>query len=171
MGEVREMPMTYQISAEQREEIAAQKKKTMDARIYRKLEVLWFRAEGKTNSEAAELTGYSESRVNHLVSEYCRNGIGYFLEEHRKGGNRRNMPKEKEVEFLEGFRESAEAGKELTVRDVLSEYRKIVPEAYPSTVYDLLRRHKWRKVMPRPRHPKAASEAEQEASKNKTKVR
>jgi len=56
-GEERDMPKTYQINAEQREEIAVQKKKTEDARIYRKLEVLWLRAIGKTNKEAAELTG------------------------------------------------------------------------------------------------------------------
>ena len=159
------MPKTYQINGEQRQEIEAEKKKAKDARIYRKLEVLALRGGGKTNDEIAAITGYSADRVSRFVSEYCRNGIEYFKEEHRKGGNNRNMSLEEEKAFLKQFEEAAESGKQLTVAEITKAYREIRPNAHQSVVYKLIHRHEWRKVSPRPKHPKAASEAEQEASK------
>ena len=111
--------MTYQISAEQRKEIESQKKVTKNVSAYRKLEVLALRASGRTNHEIAAITGYSADRVNHLVSEYCRNGIEYFKEDHRKGGNNRNMSLEEERAFLKPFEEAAELGKQLTVSEII----------------------------------------------------
>ena len=159
------MPKTYQISGEQRKEIEAQKKETKEASVYRKLEVLALRGSGKKNHEIAAITGYSADRVSHLVSEYCRNGIDYFKEEHRKGGNHRNMSLEEERAFLKPFEEAAESGKQLTVAELTEAYREMRPNAHQSTVYKLIHRQGWRKVMPRPKHPKAASEEVQDASK------
>ena len=159
------MPKTYHISEEQRLEIETEKKKTQSARMYRKLEVLALRGSGKTNEEIASITGYSTDRASRLVSEYCRNGIEYFKEEHRKGGNNRNMGLEEEKAFLKQFEEAAESGKQLTVADVFKAYREIRPNAHQSTVYKLIHRHEWRKVSPRPKHPKAASEEVKEAAK------
>ena len=164
------MPMTYHISGEQRMEIESQKKVTKKASVYRRLEVLALRASGKTNQEIAAITGYSESRVNHLVSEYCRNGIEYFKGDHRKGGNNRNMSLEEERAFLKPFEEAAESGKQLTISEIITAYQAIKPNAPKSTVYNLLHRHEWRKIMPRPKHPKAASEEVQETSKKLSNV-
>jgi transposase len=146
-------------------EIEAQKKATKKASVYRRLEVLALRAGGKTNHEIAAITGYSADRVSHLVSEYCRNGIAYFKEDHRKGGNQRNMSLEEERAFLKPFEEAAESGKHLTMSEIIKAYQAIRPNAHKSTVYKLIYRHEWRKVMPRPKHPKAASEEVQDASK------
>lgn len=159
------MPKTYYISAEQGLEIEAQKKVTKNVVAYRRLEALALRAIGKKNHEIAAITGYSADRVNHLVSEYCRNGIEYFKEDHRKGGNHRNLKPEEERAFLKPFEEAAESGKQLTGVEIIKAYREIRPNAHQSTVYDLMHRHGWRKVSPRPKHPKAASEEAQDASK------
>jgi len=39
----------------------------------------------------------------------------------------------------------------------------------PSTVYRMLDRHKWRKVMPRPKHPKSKPEEQEAYKKNHRK--
>jgi transposase len=159
------MPKTYEMSKAQEMEIEADKKRTKHASVYRKLEAVAMRANGKKNREIAEITGYSADRVSRLVSEYCRNGIGYFKEDHRKGGNHRNMTPEEERAFLKRFEEAAESGKQLTVGEMIKAYREIRPNAHQSTVYKLIHRHGWRKISPRPKHPKAASEEAQEVSK------
>ena len=159
------MPKTYQISEEQRVEIEAAKKEAKSAVVYRRLEAIALRASGKKNDEIAAITGYSVDRVSRLVSEYCRKGIEYMKEDHRKGGNHRNMKPKEEEAFLEPFKEAAESGKHLTVAEIIKAYREIRPGAHQSTVYKLIHRHEWRKVMPRPKHPKAANEEAQDASK------
>ena len=95
-----EMPKTHRINDEMKKEIEEIKNSTKDVRLYKKLEVLSLRATGIRNEQIAEITGYSKSRVSALVSEYAKNGIGYFICEHRVGGNRRNMPFDQEKAFL-----------------------------------------------------------------------
>ena len=162
------MPKTHQIKDEMKKEIEEIKNSTKDARLYKKLEVLSLRAAGMKNEQIAEITGYSKSRVSALVCEYAKNGIGYFIYEHRIGGNRRNMSIEEEKAFLNQFHELAEKGQMLTVEDIFLEYLKTHENASISTIYKLLHRYGWRKIMPRSKHPKKASEEAIEASKKLT---
>jgi transposase len=165
------MPKTYQLTEENKKEIEEQMKKTKKVSVYKKLEVLLLRAQGKKGTEIAEKTGYSPSHISVLISEYANNGIGYFQEEHRKGGNHRNMSKEEEQEFLEGFRKQAEAGQILNVGEIKKKYYETIgkPANSNSVIYNLLRRNGWRKIMPRSQHPKKASAEVIEASKKLTK--
>jgi hypothetical protein len=79
------------------------------------------------------------------------------------GGNRRNLSQEAEESLLTPFVAMAEKGRILIVSDIHKAYETAVGHPVPpSTVYRMLDRHSWRKVMPRPRHPKANPE-EQEA--------
>lgn len=162
---VRKMPKTYQINEEQKKEIDELKNSIKDATLYKKLEVLSLRASGTRNEQIAKITGYSKSRVSALVCEYAKNGMGYFKCEHRIGGNRRNMPIEQEKEFLKQFEMLAEKGQIITIEDIYHEYLKTYKNASKTTIYKLLKRHGWRKIMPRSRHPKKASEEAIEASK------
>ena len=58
--------------------------------------------------------------------------------------------------MLESFIEQASAGGVLKVTEVQQAYEARVGKAVPdSTVYRVLERHGWRKLTPRPRHPKA----------------
>ena len=162
------MPKTHLIDDKQKREIEEAKKSTKDAKLYKKLEVLSLRATGMKNEQIAEITGYSKSRVSALVSEYAKNGIGYFICEHRVGGNRRNMSLADEKEFLKQFQELAEKGQLLTIEDIFLEYLKMHNNASIATIYKLLHRHGWRKIMPRSAHPKKASTEAIEASKKLT---
>src|SRR5580700_524013 len=76
---------------------------------------------------------------------------------------RENMTLAAEKALLECFAEAAGAGEMLNIHDLKAAYEQAIGHATSnSTIYNLLARHGWRKLMPRPFHPKrdiAAQEA------------
>ena len=163
------MPKTHQFTEEQYEEVTKLLAKTKEAKLHKKLEVLQLRMEGYKNAEIGKITKYSKSRVSALVCIYVREGITYFEKENRRGGNRRNLSFEEEAAFLAKFKESAEKGRVITAGEIKAAYDKKCGHVSGSgTIYQVLGRHGWRKVMPRSRHPKKASEEAIEASKKLT---
>lgn len=154
----------------QKSQIRHWKKKIKNVNLYKKIEILYFASLGYTNAQISELTGYTIRRISSLLTEYLQNGIGYFLEEHRRGGNRRNLTDEQEAQIIEKFRPLAEAGKIVNLSKMKTEYERIRGAAVSnSTFYDFLHRHKWREVMPRGAHPKKATPEAIDASKKLTK--
>lgn len=120
---------------------------------------------GLSSEEISKITEYSLSRVSHLISLYNRFGIEELAIK-KYGGNHRNMTPEEEKEFLEPFRQQALAGEILEVSEIINAYaNKLNKKVSKSTVYDLLHRHDWRKVMPRSEHPNKANDEAIEAYK------
>jgi len=77
------------------------------------------------------------------------------------------MKLEEEKAFLAKFAKAAAAGELLNVSELKIAYEKAIGRPTSnSTVYNLLARHQWRKVMPRPFHPDRNVEA-QNASKKR----
>ena len=146
-------------------EIETARKKNRNKNIERRLYVLVMRAEGKSLEEISEKTGYHISTASKLIARYMRDGISAIAENHYKG-NRRNMSFEEEAAILAPFIERAERGEMVDIKEIAAAYQKAVPHKISDTqIYYVLHRHGWRKVMPRSRHPKKASEAAIEASK------
>ena len=59
-----------------------------------------------------------------------------------------------EKALLAGFAKAAGAGEMLNIHDIKAAYEKAIGhETSNSTVYNLLDRHDWRKLIPRPFHP------------------
>ena len=82
------------------------------------------------------------------------------------GGNRRNMSFEEEAAILAPFKERAEKGEMVEISEIAKAYQSAVSHPVSKgQIYCVLHRHGWRKVMPRSRHPKKASEEVIEASK------
>lgn len=85
------------------------------------------------------------------------------------GGNRRNMSIEEERAFLEPYKKQAEQGHLTEVSAMKRAYEdKVGHTIGGSQIYYVLRRHGWRKVMPRSKHPNKASDEAIEASKKLT---
>ena len=127
------------------------------------------RASGKKLAEIATATGYSFSGIVKLVSKYREGGLGAIVENHY-GGNRRNMSYEEESALLEPFWKKAEAGQIVEVSEIKAAYQESVGHSIGTAqIYYVLRRHRWRKVMPRSKHPKKASEEDIEVSKKLTR--
>ena len=157
--------MKYRITAEQKLELGQIRKLNKNKRVENRLRAIVLRAEGKELNEIAKITGYSRSYVNKLIATYCKEGIGAIVENHY-AGNRSNMSLEEEAALLETFRKKAEQGQIIEVREIKAAYEEKVGHSIGgSQIYYVLRRHGWRKVMPRSKHPNKASEEVIEASK------
>ena len=109
--------------------------------------------------EAAEIalhTGTTKRTVHQVISDYNRQGVE-AIETPGKGGRRRGyMSLESEKNFLTQFMDSALTGLITNVTKIKRAYEaKIGQKVHQSTIYRLLERHEWRKVMPRSHHPGA----------------
>jgi transposase len=107
-------------------------------------------------SQIAQVLGWATATVHITHSRWAREGEALF-ELKGKGGRRsHNLTEAEEAEVLAPFVEQATAGNVLKAADIQAAYEARVGRAVPnSTIYRLLKRHGWRKVAPRPRHPKA----------------
>jgi transposase len=153
------MPKTYKISKEQALEIRAKMKEVTNVNAYKRLQAVALRGEGKKNDEIAEITKYNSDYAGQLCKIYHKEGIDGLLKDGRKGGNNRNMREEEEKAFLGQFEEAAGKGEIITIGEIAAAYDEEVGKEHESksTVYALLHRHKWREIVPRPKHPESAS--------------
>lgn len=162
------MAQKYEITAEQKIEIEKARKENKDKRIEKRLKVLCMRADGKSAREIGEATGYHYARVSTIVSKYVHDGLEAITGNHY-GGNRKNMSFEEEAEILRPFLEISRNGQMVEISEIEAAYKKVVGHSIScAQIYRVLQRHGWRKVMPRSRHPKKASDEVIEASKKLT---
>jgi len=82
--------------------------------------------------------------------------VGEALKSKPSGGRKReNITLAEETVLLARFAKAAGAGEMLNIHDLKAAYEKAIGhDTSNSTVYNLLARHGWRKLMPRPFHPK-----------------
>jgi transposase len=134
------------------------------------MEAVALLGEGKTPEEVAEIKKYNAQYVRKLGLQYHERGLEAFGVDGRRGGRQRIMSSESSAEFLREFEEQARAGTILTVSEIAKALDKKTGKERKSlsTAYSLLHRHKWRKVMPRSKHPNKASDEAIEASKKLT---
>ena len=159
------MGRSYQFREKEIEEIQAARKKNKDKRAEQRLKALELRAKGKSREEVSQSTGFCKEYVSQLVKKYREKGLEAITGNHY-GGNHRNMSKKKEEEILAPFKADAEKGKMLEIHEIAEAYQAAVDHHVSGgQVYRVLARHGWRKVMPRSRHPKKASEEDIESSK------
>src|SRR5271167_1543609 len=131
------------------------------ATVYRRIQMVLLREDGKTQPEIAELTGASLSTVNRAHMAYDSGGVNALRPKPTGGRRRENMTLEEEKAFLTKFAKAAGAGELLNIGELKSAYEQEIGHATSnSTVYDLLARHEWRKLMPRPFHPDRNIEAQ-----------
>ena len=162
------MPKRNAIQEAQVIELEAHRKRNKNKNVEKRLKTLLLHAEGKSRDEINEKTGFSKSYISRLVSKYCRDGIGAIVE-NKYSGNRRNMNLAEEEEFLAEYKEQAEQGHIIEVNVIKQAYEaKVGHKIGGGQIYRVLARHGWRKVMPRSRHPKKASDEAIEASKKLT---
>jgi len=153
------------ISEEEYEQIKEAAKKNKNKRVDKKLQVLIMRHDNKGNEEIAVRTGYNVRYITTLMGQYKNQGLEEFIRI-KQTSHRRNLSEKEETEVLERFEQAAEAGQELTVSEIQKRLEKALGRpASHDYAYRVLHRHGWRKVMPRPKHPKAATKEEQDSSK------
>lgn len=156
------------LTKEQIAEIETVRKNNKNKKTERRLCVLSMKAQGKKLDEIVERTGFSPTYARSLVTKYFAEGIMAIIGKKRQA-NHRNMSYEDESAFINDFIDRAKKGELLTVKDIKIAYETRVGHKIGSGhIYMILKRHDWRKIKPRPVHPKKASEAAIEASKKLT---
>ena len=163
------MPKTYRISRREIAEISEARKSNRDKQVEKRLRAVELRGEGKRNTEIAQRLETSSDMVSRWVSMYAKGGLAALLPKKREA-HRRNMSYEAEKNFLEAYVERAEAGQMVEVSEMKAAYEARVGHRISSgQIYRVLKRHDWRKVKPRSRHPKKATPEAIEASKKLTR--
>ena len=159
------MKVAYHITEEEYLEVIQQEKRTRDKRVSKRLQILISRYEGMSNKEIAKKYDLSPDRVSHLISEFKKVGLEEYVRV-KYEGNHRNMTYDEEQAILDEFIEAAERGQIITVKEIkLAFDEKLGRDTGRGYIYMLLARHGWRKIKPRPKHPKKASDEEIAASK------
>ena len=162
------MKAKYAINQADYAEVKNRRKQTKDKRLDRKLQVIELRYEGKTGNEIASKLDYSKNQVSLICKAFVSQGIEEFCRQ-KYTSHKRLMSLEQEKQFLQKYKETAEKGQIVSAVEIKKELDKLFQrDTGKSYVYNLLKRHGWRKIMPRSRHPKKASEAKIEASKKLT---
>jgi transposase len=83
------------------------------------------------------------------------------------GRYRQNLTREQEQQLLTPFLEQAAMGGVLVVAPVQAAYEAALGRpVHHSVVYRALHRQGWRKLAPRPKHPKASEEAREAFKKS-----
>jgi len=160
------MKSKIKFTEDEKEKIEQLMKEMKNSKLYKKLEVISLASKGYTNEEISKITNYSIRNISLLKKHYKEEGMEYFKEEHRKGGNHRNLSYEDEEKILNKYEESAEKGQVIRVSEIEEEYQKKCGHKIGAgTIYRVLKRHNWRKVMPRSKHPKKADDKKIEESK------
>jgi len=120
-----------------------------------RIQMVVLRESGMTQPAIADVMGVSLSTVNRAHMAYDHGGIKALRPKPNGGRKHENMTLAKEKVLLARFAKAAGAGEMLNIHDLKAAYEKeIGHETSDSTVYNLLHRHGWRKLMPRPYHPK-----------------
>lgn len=137
-------------------------------RELRRLQCVWLRVSLDLSvEEISQAVGLSPSSVRCYHSRYLKRGETVLLDRRCGGRRRQNLTVKQEEELLRAFIAEAERGGILEVSQVKASYEKRVGHAVPkSTVYRMLARHGWRKLAPRPRHPKSDPVRREEFKKN-----
>ncbi len=124
---------------------------------YQRIQCVLIRATlGSSATEIAQLLGWSVATVHVMHSRWAKEGEAIFEVHGRGGRHHQHLTAEQEQLLLAPFAQRAQAGGMLTVAEIQRAYQEQTgKEVARSTIYRLLQRHGWRKVVPRPRHPKA----------------
>ncbi|HEW6303093.1 TPA: IS630 family transposase [Streptococcus pneumoniae] len=146
-------------------------KDSRTAKYHKRLQIVLFRLMGKSYKEIIELLDCNQTTIWRNVKKYEEFGLDSLLQETRGGRNHAYMTVEEEKAFLARHLKAAEAGEFVTIDALFQAYKKELGRSYTrDAFYQLLKRHGWRNITPRPEHPKKADAQTIVASKNKISI-
>lgn len=106
--------------------------------------------------QIAQATGYASTTVRDIQTRFFREGESALINRKKHKQRRGYLKFDQEREFLSRFCQSALEGELVSVADIQQAYeQQIGNKVADTTIYRLLHRHGWRKLAPRPKHPKS----------------
>jgi transposase len=126
----------------------------MPAAQRERIQMVLLRESEMTQPAIAAAMGVSLSTVNRAHMAFDHGGIKALKPKPIGGRQRENMTLAQEKALMARFAKAAGAGEMLNIHELKAAYEKAIGhETSNSTIYNLLARHGWRKLMPRPFHP------------------
>lgn len=140
------------ISQTRKDELLAFSKANWSGFEFQRFLCVWLRVErALTPDQIAKTLGWHVHTVRATQQEFIHHGIEAIREKPRGGRLRAAMTLEEEAEFLDNFAAIAGEGSPLVTQDIRQALEaRLGRSVAKSTVYTLLARHGWRKVVPRP---------------------
>src|ERR1700680_66655 len=119
-----------------------------------RIQMVLLRESGMAQPAIAAAMGVSLSTMNRAHMAYDDGGIKALKPKLNGGRKHENITLAEEKALLARFAKAAGDGGMLNIHDLKAAYEKAIGHpTSDSTVYNLLDRHDWRKLMPRPFHP------------------
>lgn len=123
-------------------------------------------ADSRTAAEIALHVGVSKGFVRKVIQQYNRKGEAGLSTPGKGGRHNCYLSWEQEKELIDSFKEKARRGQVATAMQIKLAYEKESGfSVHKTTIYRLLERHQWRKIVPRPTHPKKDPNAVDEFKK------
>lgn len=164
------MPKRKEITEEQIKELTEARIATKSKNADKRLKALLLYAQGEKHKQIAIQTEFAPTYIGELVTRYLTKGIGAIVNNnYRKPPT--NLSFEEEKALLDTFKRKAEQGQIVETSAIIKAYEEAMGRPMGKSkgqIYTVLKRHGWRKVMPRSKHPKKASDEEINASKKLT---
>lgn len=154
------------------DELKKKMKEAESKESYIRWQVILLASNNIYNAEVIkEVTGTAVTTIYKLIQLYNQKGSdGYEFV--GSGGRRRYLLEiEEEEKILKSLSQRSEFGEYINASKIKSELEKLtkctVTEKY---VYDVLHRHNWRKIVPRPQHPKKDALKQDDFKKNSKRI-
>ena len=167
------MVAQIQIPKKRLAELERYRDSKFSASEFRRFLCLWMRAEQELPTAViAGATGFHEATVRIVQRDFIDRGIDAIIGGGRGGRRHQLMEPDEEAAFLKGFLKAAGDASLLTVVAIKAALEKrLGRRVHHSTVYRMLERNGWRKVVPRPKHPKQSKEAAEAFKKRASQMR
>jgi hypothetical protein len=131
-------------------------KKTRNAWETKRVQCILLRCLGSDSQTIGTFVGYVDSHVRLVWKQFKNEGWNRIIGE-RRGQNRgkASLSLKEESDFLESFKSESKTGKLVLEKSIHKSHCDILGKTVDeTTTYRLLHRHGWRKIVPRPNHPK-----------------
>lgn len=121
----------------------------------KRMQCIYLRAKFNYPASAiAEIVGFHKQAVLNIHSAYLRYGEDSLKSKPKGGRLRENMTLQDETAFLKDIEQEGTDGQILEISLIKNKLeKKLGKKIAKSSVYELLHRHGWRKIAPRPYHP------------------
>lgn len=130
--------------------------KALSARERERVRTIRLLALGWKAQDVAEAVGLSCSSVYRRKAEFLGEGESSLFTAGWGGRRHGVLTPDEEADFVAHFEQAARQGQMVTASAMLGELaRRCGRPPSAMTLYRILARHGWRKVVPRPRHPEA----------------
>jgi len=130
--------------------------KGLSARERERVRTIRLLALGWEAQDVAEAVGLSRSSVYRRKAEFLKDGESTLFTEGWGGRRGGVLTEAQEAELVAHFEQAARDGQMVTASAMAAELAKRAGRPVSgATLYRILARHGWRKVVPRPRHPEA----------------